>query len=278
VNYYEHHIGDYDEATAHLTACEDGIYSRLIRKYMATEKPLPAELKALQRLVRARTREEKDAVETVLEEFFELRDDGWHQHRCDETIARYQDKQAKARRSAEARWGAHRTQSDGNANAYADGMRTHCEGNANQAPDTKHQSPNTNQKPSGTASAVGITPRDGTVTGPALSAAMRKHGILAQGSDPRVVKAAENGITPETVEAACLEAKVAKPDERISAGYVLAIAERWTSEASKPPATRVNGRAKTVHDERAEAYAILTGKTSHDTDDRTIDVAATPIA
>lgn len=278
MNYYEHHIGDYDEATAHLTACEDGIYSRLIRKYMATEKPLAGDLKALQRLVRARTREEKEAVETVLEEFFEQREDGWHQHRCDETIARYQDKQAKARRSAEARWGAHRTQSDGNANAYADGMRTHCEGNAHQAPDTKHQTPNTNQNPSGTASAVGITPHEGAISGPALSAAMRKHGILAQGSDPRVVKAAEQGITPATIDAACLEAKAAKPNERISAGYVLAIAERWTSEASKPSAPRTNGRAKTVHDERAEAYAILTGKTSHDTDDRTIDVAATPLA
>lgn len=141
MNYYEHHIGDYDEATAHLTACEDGIYSRMIRKYMATEKALPSDLKTLQRLVRARSKEEKEAVETILEEFFEQREDGWHQHRCDETIARYQDKQRKARASAEARWGAQRTQSDGNANASADAMRTHSEGNANQTPNTKHQSP-----------------------------------------------------------------------------------------------------------------------------------------
>lgn len=275
MHFYDHHIGDYDEATAHLTACEDGIYSRLIRKYMATEKPLPADLKTLQRLVRARTREEKEAVETILEEFFELQEDGWHQHRCDESINRYQDKQAKARKSAEARWGARKTQSEGNANAYADEMRTHSEGNANHEPVTINHEP---LKNSGSDSALGITPREGTITGPALSAAMRKHGILAQGSDPRVVKAAEQGITPATVDAACLEAKAVKPGERISAGYVLAIAERWTSEASKPPATRANGRAKTVHDERAKAYAILTGKTSHDTDDRTIDVAATPLA
>lgn len=134
MNYYEHHIGDYDEATAHLTACEDGIYSRLIRKYMATERALPADLKALQRLVRARTRDEKAAVQTVLDEFFELREDGWHQHRCDETIERYRDKQEKARASAEARWGYKRSQSDGNANAseenHADAMRSHTEENA----------------------------------------------------------------------------------------------------------------------------------------------------
>jgi len=89
VNYFEHHIGDYDEATAHLTACEDGIYSRLIRKYYATERPLIADIAKLQRLVRANSRAEKQAVVDVLEEFFHLEDDGWHQDRCDEVIAAY---------------------------------------------------------------------------------------------------------------------------------------------------------------------------------------------
>jgi uncharacterized protein YdaU (DUF1376 family) len=89
VNYYEHHIGDYAEATGHLTFVEDAAYSRLIRKYYATERPIPADLKQAQRLVGARTREERAAVEQVLSEFFELRDDGWHQARCDEGIADY---------------------------------------------------------------------------------------------------------------------------------------------------------------------------------------------
>src|SRR5574343_109917 len=89
MNYFEHHIGDYDEATAHITACEDGIYSRLIRKYYATERPLIADIAKLQRLVRANSRAEKQAVVDVLEEFFHLEDDGWHQDRCDEVIAAY---------------------------------------------------------------------------------------------------------------------------------------------------------------------------------------------
>jgi uncharacterized protein YdaU (DUF1376 family) len=91
MNYYEHHIGDYAEATAHLSFIEDAAYSRLIRKYYATEKPLPADLKQVQRLVGARTKEEKSAVETVLQEFFYLDDDGWHQERCDRVIADFQD-------------------------------------------------------------------------------------------------------------------------------------------------------------------------------------------
>ena len=96
MNYVELHIGDYDKATAHLTACEDGIYGRLIRWYYDIEGPLPADLKAVQRHVRARSRDEKTAVETVLDEFFELRSDGWHHKRCDEEIAKYQEGQAEA--------------------------------------------------------------------------------------------------------------------------------------------------------------------------------------
>lgn len=91
MNYYEHHIGDYAEATMHLTFVEDAAYSRLIRKYYASEKPLPADLKQVQRLVGARTKEEKSAVQAVLEEFFSLQDDGWHQERCDRSIADYLD-------------------------------------------------------------------------------------------------------------------------------------------------------------------------------------------
>lgn len=157
MNYYEHHLGDYAQATAHLSFVEDAAYSRLIRKYYAQEKPLPVDLAATQRLVGARTKEEKEAVETVLTEFFELRDDGWHNRRCDEEIARYLDKQSKAKRSAEARWNREPAHSDGNANA----MRTHSEGNADgmlsrhQTPDTNHQTPvNTPKAPKPRASQI----------------------------------------------------------------------------------------------------------------------------
>ncbi|WP_443115469.1 DUF1376 domain-containing protein [Herbaspirillum seropedicae] len=102
MNYYEHHIGDYAEATAHLSFVEDAAYSRLIRKYYAQEKALPADLKAVQRLVGARSKEEREAVETVLAEFFELQDDGWHQGRCDEVIAKYLETQPEREAKKEA--------------------------------------------------------------------------------------------------------------------------------------------------------------------------------
>lgn len=87
MNFYKHHIGDYAQATSHLTFVEDAAYSRLIRKYYADERPLPADLKAVQRLVGAREKIEREAVETVLNEFFTLEEDGWHQARCDAEIA-----------------------------------------------------------------------------------------------------------------------------------------------------------------------------------------------
>jgi len=149
VNYFDLHIGDYDKATAHLTACEDGIYGRLLRRYYDTEAPLPNDLKAIQRLVRARARDERAAVQTVLDEFFELTDDGWRHKRCDDEIARYQEKRNKAKRSADARWGNKQNSCDGNANASADAMRTHSDGNATvmppvrgtNSPDARHQTP-----------------------------------------------------------------------------------------------------------------------------------------
>ena len=66
---------------------EDAAYSRMLRKYYADEKPLPADVKFVQRLVGARTTAEKKAVTDMLKEFFYLENDGWHNKRCDVELA-----------------------------------------------------------------------------------------------------------------------------------------------------------------------------------------------
>ena len=151
MNYYEHHIGDYAQATFHLSFVEDAAYSRLLRKYYAEEKPLPADLRAVQRLVGARTDEEREAVATILEEFFTLESDGWHNKRADAEIAKVAEKREKASRSARERWNANASDSDANAsnkdanasNSDAKAMlatnATHSERNAHQSPVTRHQ-------------------------------------------------------------------------------------------------------------------------------------------
>jgi uncharacterized protein YdaU (DUF1376 family) len=89
MNWYEHHIRDYDTATQHLTWDEDMAYTRLMRWYYRKEQPIPADLNEACRQVRAVGKVQRQAVEAVLNEFFILREDGWHQQTCDEVIAAY---------------------------------------------------------------------------------------------------------------------------------------------------------------------------------------------
>jgi uncharacterized phage protein (TIGR02220 family) len=147
LNYYPHHIGDYDKDTKHLSMLEDAAYRRMIDVAYATEKPLPRDQQKIYRLVRARTHAEQLAVDVVLGEFWTEGEDGWHNKRVEEEIAKAQAKSDAARNSAAKRW-----HSDGNANA----MRTHSDGNApnNHKPRTK------NQKPKKIKDAVGLPPDD----------------------------------------------------------------------------------------------------------------------
>lgn len=97
MNYYEHHIGDYAAATAHLSLIEDAIYSRLLRRYYMDEAPLPADAAVCVRLAGARTAEEREAAEAVINEFFPVADDGLrHNKRADEEIAVYKQRMAAA--------------------------------------------------------------------------------------------------------------------------------------------------------------------------------------
>jgi uncharacterized protein YdaU (DUF1376 family) len=99
INYYPFHLGDYAAHTAHLEPMEDLAYRRMLDLYYRTEKPLsdPSEIARLIRM-----REHAATIRDVLNEFFEATDDGWVHARCEAEIAKMQDKQAKARASAQA--------------------------------------------------------------------------------------------------------------------------------------------------------------------------------
>lgn len=91
MHYFELHIGDCEAATAHLSATEMGFYSRLQLRYFRTEKPLPVDVQQVCRLVRSASKPERDAVQQVLEEFFELQADGWHHLQWDMAIQAFKD-------------------------------------------------------------------------------------------------------------------------------------------------------------------------------------------
>jgi len=84
VNYYERHLGDYARDTAHLSILEHGAYNLLLDRYYATEQPIPAD--QAHRLARARTREERLAVDVILSEFFVLHEGCWVHNRVDAEI------------------------------------------------------------------------------------------------------------------------------------------------------------------------------------------------
>ena len=131
LNYYPFHIGDYLSATRHLSWEEDAAYRRLLDTYYTTEKPLPLDLRAVCRLVLAHTDSQRQAVETVLQEFFQKTDEGWTNSRADAEIDAMRAKQQKQRERANKRW--HKPEQErGNATAqeidavasksYADAM------------------------------------------------------------------------------------------------------------------------------------------------------------
>lgn len=104
MNYYQHHIGDFNNATLHLTEIEECMYHRALAWYYSNEKPLPKDKAQVYRFLRARTPATKKAVDVVLSDFFTEQDDGWHQSRCDEELAAYHAN-AKASRENGAKGG-----------------------------------------------------------------------------------------------------------------------------------------------------------------------------
>lgn len=96
MNYYERHIGDYLKDTSHLSLLEHGIYARLLDVYYTREAGIPVEL--CERLIGAKSKDERAALAVVLDEFFAVDGRILKQARCDLEIARYQDKQARLRK------------------------------------------------------------------------------------------------------------------------------------------------------------------------------------
>jgi uncharacterized protein YdaU (DUF1376 family) len=154
VNFYKHHIGDFAQATAHLSFVEDAAYSRLLRKYYAEEKAITADLKAVQRLIGARTKEEREAVETVLNEFFTEEEDGWHNKRADAELAKANAQADTNRRIAEEREARRKARIAANESLHESSSVRE----PSQTPDTRHQTP-FNSEEDKSSSSLRVEPR-----------------------------------------------------------------------------------------------------------------------
>lgn len=140
--YYQFNIGDYRKKTGHLSLVEHAIYRALLDSYYMQEGPLTLDIGELKRKHCVRTADEVQALENVLCDFFIKTEDGYQNPACDEAIAAYQSKSAKARESAKTRWknaNAMRTHNERNADGMLGVCKEPCESDANHKPITNNQ-------------------------------------------------------------------------------------------------------------------------------------------
>lgn len=76
MNFYKHHIGDYAKKTGGLTLAEHGAYLLMLHVYYGTEKPLPAN-ENLYRILRAFTKSERAAVDSIAKQFWKKTPEGY---------------------------------------------------------------------------------------------------------------------------------------------------------------------------------------------------------
>jgi hypothetical protein len=246
MNYYNRHIGDYLRDAGHLTLLEHGIYGRLLDTYYVKEGPLPGDQVA--RLIGARSKEEKAAMEAVLAEFFQLQPDGsWRQKRCDAEILRYQEKAARNREVGK-KGGRPRTQKEPTNNP--DGFQNEPKRNPIQYPVANNQ-----DKDSGANSA------SSTHTAPSLSGSaalsMRQSGATGVNpSHPDLLDLLAKGVTPTQLGDLVTEI-TAVHGPKPMAYHLAAMKRRLLNPLPTPTASPQRSNR---HDQRAETIARLTGR------------------
>jgi len=76
MNFYKHFIGDYSRSTGDLSILEHGAYRLMLDHFYGAARPLPKERKALYRLLRAESDQERRAVDTICLRYWRPLPDG----------------------------------------------------------------------------------------------------------------------------------------------------------------------------------------------------------
>lgn len=279
MNYYSFHIGDYLTQTAHLSLIEHGAYRRLLDVYYSTEQPLPVDPRAIHRLVMARSKEEKDAVDAVLSEFFEQRDDGWHQHRADHEIALCDKNRDNGKKGGRPRKNGNPNETQAEPRNNPTETQTKPKQNPDEtqtepntkAPITHHPLPNTQrgkQPSSRTESDGGETVSAGDDGGEApqqpgewIAWFNREHGLNIDPCSqfdrksvwPIFTRWAKAGVTIAQVQQAIQRARQTATEPIVS---LPAYVDRVLANDSQPPPA--TPRAPTLTETRAATIAALT--------------------
>jgi uncharacterized protein YdaU (DUF1376 family) len=140
MNFYPHHIKDFNNATRHLTRVERSVYRDAIEHYYDTELALTSDIKRLEKLLLCTTEEEKNALNLILEEFFEATEEGFYNERCNEEITKY-----RANASAKAKAGIASAEARRRKRTERQQNLTERQQNLTDEQQTKNQEPLTNK-------------------------------------------------------------------------------------------------------------------------------------
>lgn len=144
MNYYERHLGDYARDTAHLSLLEHGAYTILLDRFYATEQGIPAD--QAHRIARAKSRDEKAAVDAVLAEFFTLENGAYVQKRGLAEIERAQTRIKAARENGKT--GGRPRANPKQTHREPTGFISETQTKALQTPDSNLQTPISSSLPS----------------------------------------------------------------------------------------------------------------------------------
>ena len=135
MNYYQHHIGDFNNATRHLSRLERSIYRDLLDLYYDLEKPLQLDFEKLARRIMVEDGD-RATMRDVLNEFFVLQDDGYHNARADREIASFQRMAIGGKMGAAKRWAK-----GSDSPPIATPLEPQAKANANHEPVTMNHEP-----------------------------------------------------------------------------------------------------------------------------------------
>ena len=241
MNYYERHLGDYARDAGHLTMLEHGAYTLLLDRYYTTEQGIPAD--QAHRVCRARTRDEKEAVDTVLAEFFTLSDGVWRNGRAEREVAKMQAKVKAAQENGKRGGRPKRTDKEPGGNPV--GFGSVAQPKAHQSPDTSHQNTSVKVGEFSTTDAPWAQfptdpPGDAEqAPGPSLAGraclALRGANVHdVNPAHPDLLRLLAAGVKPEDIGATAAELVASGKPARMA--YVLRTVESRMQQAAQRPA------------------------------------------
>ena len=260
MNFYRHHIGDFDRATRHLSRIERSVYRDLLEVYYDTEQRLVLDLPALCRKIIARTNEEIVAVEQTLNEFFTKTPTGWYHPRCEDELEAYRNftsQKSVAGKASAARRSLKHQQALNAMPAYVEqalhgiptdveqtlnGMLTAAEQTLDSTP-TNQEPKSNNQEPEGKAKLPQAAP-----AAPKYSpkAELMGCGVSAQtASDWLAVREAKKAASTKTAIDGVLR-EISKAGMAAEAGLRLCCERGWVgfkAEWVQPQQTRASSAA-----------------------------------